>query len=221
MPILYSVVARGTTILAKFAACSGNFDEVTENVLTKIPPQDDKLTYTQGKYLFHYICENNIIYMCITDNDFQKCRAFFFLAEIKRRFLAAYGQDAQTAVAYSMNTDFSRTLASAMKHYSESNKEIDVLANVMGDLDDLKDIMSKNIDNVAMRGERLELLVYKTENLSANSVTFRKTSRNLARSLFWKNVKIYVIIAAVLIVVIYVIVSISCGGLAWPKCVGN
>lgn len=32
------------------------------------------------------------------------------------------------------------------------------------------------------------------------SVTFRKTSRNLARSLFWKNVKIYVIVAAILIV---------------------
>lgn len=28
--------------------------------------------------------------------------------------------------------------------------------------------MVKNIDNIAMRGERLELLVHKTENLSAN-----------------------------------------------------
>ncbi|XP_003696851.1 vesicle-associated membrane protein 7 [Apis florea] len=221
MPILYSVVARGTTILAKYASCTGNFDEVTENILTKIPPQNDKLTYSQGQYLFHYICENNIIYMCTTDADFQRSRAFLYLAEMKGRFLAAYGQDAQSAVPYAMNTDFARTLASTMKHYNESNQEIDVLANALGDLDELKDIMSKNIDNVAMRGERLELLVNKTENLTANSVTFRKTSRNLARSLFWKNVKIYVIVAAILIVVVYVIVSISCGGLAWPKCVGN
>lgn len=80
-----------------------------------------------------------------------------------------------------------------------------------------------------MRGERLELLVNKTENLTANvsflwdisrpiqfpeshvslpmifhiylqSVTFRKTSRNLARSLFWKSVKLYLIVAAVLVV---------------------
>ncbi|CAL7936901.1 unnamed protein product [Xylocopa violacea] len=221
MPILYSVVARGTTILAKHATCTGNFDEVTDNILGTIPPQNDNLTYSQGQYLFHYICEDNIIYMCITDDEFQRSRAFLYLTEIKRRFLAAYGQEAQTAVAYAMNTDFGRTLASTMKHYSESNQEIDVLANVLGDLDELKDIMSKNIDNVAMRGERLELLVNKTENLTANSVTFRKTSRNLARSLFWKNVKIYVIIGFILIVVIYVIVSISCGGLAWPKCVGK
>ena len=43
-----------------------------------------------------------------------------------------------------------------------------MLDSVLGDLDELKDIMSKSIDNVAMRGERLELLVNKTENLSTN-----------------------------------------------------
>lgn len=68
MPILYSVVARGTIILAKHAACVGNFEEVTAKILAKIPPENDKLTYSQGPYLFHYICEDRLIYMCITDD---------------------------------------------------------------------------------------------------------------------------------------------------------
>ncbi|RLU24168.1 hypothetical protein DMN91_004378, partial [Ooceraea biroi] len=193
MPILYSVVARGTIILAKHAACVGNFEEVTAKILAKIPPDNDKLTYSQGPYLFHYICEDRLIYMCITDDDFQRSRAFLYLNEIKRRFLAVYGPGAQTAVAYAMNTEFARVLANEMKHYSES-KDLDRLSQVHGELDELKDIMS---------------------------VTFRKTSRNLARSLFWKNVKIYVIVAAILILMIYVIVSISCGGMAWQNCVGK
>ncbi|XP_011315312.1 vesicle-associated membrane protein 7 [Fopius arisanus] len=220
MPLLYSVVARDATILAKYASCSGNFEEVTEQILSKIPPQNDKLTYSQGPYLFHYINEDRIIYMCISDDDFQRSRAFLFLNEIKRRFQATYGSGAQTALAYAMNTEFSRVLANEMRHYSES-KDIDTLSKVHGELDELKDIMVRNIDNIAMRGERLELLVNKTENLSASSVTFRKTSRNLARSLFWKNIKIYAIVGAVLIVIVYFIVSIFCGGLAWQKCVGN
>ncbi|XP_031839565.1 vesicle-associated membrane protein 7 [Nomia melanderi] len=221
MPIMYCVVSRGLTVLAKFASCDGNFEEVTEKVLAKISPQNDKMTYSQGPYLFHYISNNNIIYMCITDDAFQRSRAFLFLTEIKRRFLAMYGQGAQTAVAYSMNSEFSKILANEMRYYSESNREIDMISKVHGELDELKDIMVQNIDSVSMRGERLELLVNKTENLTANSVTFRKTSRNLARSLFWKNVKIYVISGAIVIVTIYLIVSISCGGLAWQKCVGN
>lgn len=73
MPILYSVVARGPIILAKHAACAGNFEEVTEKILTKIPPHNDKLTYSQGPYLFHYICEDYLTYMCITDDVCNTC----------------------------------------------------------------------------------------------------------------------------------------------------
>lgn len=68
MPLLYSVAARGSTVLAKYASCTGNFEEVTEQILTKIPLHNDKLTYSQGPFLFHYICEDGIIYMCITDD---------------------------------------------------------------------------------------------------------------------------------------------------------
>ncbi|KAJ8679323.1 hypothetical protein QAD02_015110 [Eretmocerus hayati] len=220
MPLLYSVVARGPTVLAKHAACAGNFEEVTEQILAKIPPQNDKMTYSQGPYLFHYVCEDQIVYMCITDDDFQRARAFLFLNEVKRRFRTMYGDGALTALAYAMNTEFSRVLANEMKHYSES-RDLDTISKVHGELDELKDIMVKNIDNLAMRGERLELLVNKTENLTNNSVTFRKSSRNLARSLFWKNVKMYVILASALLLVIYFILVMSCGGLGLPQCIAN
>lgn len=49
MAILFAVVARGTTILAKHAWCSGNFLEVTEQILAKIPSENNKLTYSHGR----------------------------------------------------------------------------------------------------------------------------------------------------------------------------
>ncbi|PWS21529.1 hypothetical protein DKP78_23100, partial [Enterococcus faecium] len=48
MAILFAVVARGTTILAKHAWCGGNFLEVTEQILAKIPSENNKLTYSHG-----------------------------------------------------------------------------------------------------------------------------------------------------------------------------
>ncbi|XP_077292159.1 vesicle-associated membrane protein 7 [Arctopsyche grandis] len=218
MPLLYSVISRGTVVLAKYASCAGNFAEVTEQILSKIAPHNDKLTYSHGNYLFHYVCENGIIYFCITDDQFERSRAFLFLYEIKRRFNASFGETATTAIAYAMNSEFSRVLAAEMKHYSES-RDIDTISRVHGELDELKSIMVKNIDNVSLRGERLELLVNKTENLANNSVSFRSTSRNLARSMFWKNIKLYVILAVVIVVIMYFIVSMACGGLAWKSCV--
>lgn len=68
MPILYSVISRGTTVLAKYAQCVGNFAEVTEQIMLKIKAENHKLTYSHGNYLIHYICEDRIIYMCITDD---------------------------------------------------------------------------------------------------------------------------------------------------------
>lgn len=206
--------------MTKYATCAGNFAEVTEQIIDKIPPHNDKLTYSHGNYLFHYICDSQIIYLCITDDEFERSRAFLFLNEIKRRFVIAYGNNVEHALPYAMNTDFSRVLANEMKHYSESH-DVDTISKVHGELDELKDIMVKNIDNVAMRGERLELLVNKTENLSNNAVTFNKTSRNLARSMFWKNIKMYVIIGGVIAIIAYIIVSMACGGLAWQNCVGK
>nr|CAH7723831.1 unnamed protein product [Callosobruchus chinensis] len=220
MPILYSVVSRGSTILAKYASCAGNFTEVTEQIISKIPPHNDKLTYSHGNYLFHYVSENGIIYMCITDDEFERSRAFLFLNEIKRRFQSTYGSSIDTAIAYAMNSEFSKVLANEMKHYSESH-DVDTISKVHSELDELKNIMVKNIDNVAMRGERLELLVNKAENLNSGSVTFRTTSRNLARSLFWKNVKLYVVIGIVVTVIVYFIISMACGGLLWKGCIAK
>ncbi|XP_060065820.1 vesicle-associated membrane protein 7-like [Ylistrum balloti] len=215
MPILFAVVARGTTVLAKYASCAGNFTEVTEQIMSKIAPENSKLTYSHGSYLFHYVCDDRIVYLCITDDDFERSKAFLFLNEIKRRFQAQYGVRAQTALPYAMNSEFSRVMASQMKFVTE-NQEPDQVEKVQGQVDELKGIMVRNIDQIADRGERLELLVDKTDELSANAVTFKKSSRTLARSMWFKNMKITIIIAVIVIVILYFIISAACGGLDWP-----
>lgn len=69
------------------------------------------------------------------------------------------------------------------------------------------------------RGERLDLLVDQTERLQDTSTSFRNSSRHLARQMFWKNIKLYVIVGLVLLFVLYVIISLSCGGLTWQSCI--
>lgn len=88
--------------------------------------------------------------MCITDDEFERARAFLFLNEIKRRFLLLYGLQAATAIAYAMNTEFSGVLASEMKHYTES-RDVDAISKVNGQLEELKDIMVKNIGEFMIR----------------------------------------------------------------------
>jgi len=105
--------------------------------------------------------------MCISDDEFPRQRAFLYLSEIKQKFLATYGLTAATALPYAMNTEFARIMASEMKKCNESG-EYDSIQRVHGQIDELKDIMVKNIENITTRGERLELLVNKSENLRNN-----------------------------------------------------
>ncbi|XP_022091533.1 vesicle-associated membrane protein 7-like isoform X2 [Acanthaster planci] len=218
MPVLYATVARGTTVLVNHAACQGNFMEVTDQILPKVPPQNTKLTYSHDNYLFHYISEDKIVYLCITDDEFERSRAFMFLGDIKRKFQMTYGSRAHTALPYAMNSEFSPVLANQMRYYSEETP-IDRLGSVQADMEDLNRIMVRNIESLSNRGERLELLIDKTEDLETTSLTFRKSSKTLARSMCIKNVKLIVILVVIITLIIYFIISAACGGLSWPRCV--
>jgi vesicle-associated membrane protein 7 len=220
MAILYCVVSRKTTVLAKYASCVGNFSEISDLVITKIPPEDGKMTYSHGNYLYHYINNNNIIVLAITDDDFERSQAFQFLESVYQKFSRQFGTRAQTAIPYAMNTEFSLVICSEMKRFNTTEQQDpDRIASLREEVDQVKDIMVANIDSIVERGEKLDLLVDKTENLSSNAVTFKTTSTRLARAMWWKNIKMTVAVVVVVIVVIYFIVSMSCGGLDWKNCV--
>jgi hypothetical protein len=68
MSILYSLVARETTVLTKYGPKAGNFAKVVDEILPGIQTDGNhKFIYSHGAFLFYYICENKLIYMCITD----------------------------------------------------------------------------------------------------------------------------------------------------------
>lgn len=206
-------------MLAEYTGTSGNFTTVTRRILEKIPPQDDKKSYGYDRHMFHYIVDDGITYLCMADADFGMRIPFAFLEDIKNRFRATYGDRGKTAIAYGMNTDFSRVLQNQMEYYS--NPGADRINRVRNEVDEVKSVMVQNIEKVLERGERIELLVDKTENLNQNAFKFKKASTQLKRSMWWKNVKIMIILAIVILVVVYFITAMACKGLLFQKCISK
>lgn len=222
--ILYCVVARSGTVLARHAACVGNFAEISELVLAKVREQEhQKMTLTQGEFLFHFTAREGIVTLAITESDYDRAVAFQFLESVMDKFLRQFGERAHTAIAYAMNAEFSLVIASEMKRSgkqaSSSAGDPDKISAVQSEIDQVKDIMVANIDVIIERGEKLELLVDKTDHLAASSVAFRTTSRSLQRAMWWKNMKLTVCVGLGVLVFLYIVVCLSCGGLSWPKCV--
>lgn len=57
-----------------------------------------------------------------------------------------------------------------------------------------QDVMVKSIDAVLSRGERIEILVDRTGEMSQQARQFRKRSTVLRRKMWWKNVKVLIAI---------------------------
>ncbi|URE46566.1 mRNA-decapping enzyme-like protein [Musa troglodytarum] len=71
MAILYAVVARGTSVLAEFAAVTGNVGAVARRILEKLPPySDSRLCFSQDRYIFHVLRSDGITFLCMANDTF-------------------------------------------------------------------------------------------------------------------------------------------------------
>mmetsp|Transcript_21485 Transcript_21485/g.54152 ORF Transcript_21485/g.54152 Transcript_21485/m.54152 type:complete len:219 (+) Transcript_21485:105-761(+) len=208
--IIYAVVARGTLVLTEYATASGNFITVSRVILEKIANQNNiKMSYLYDRFTFHYMTAGGLTYLCMADESFPKRIAFSFLADTQRRFEAAYRPDViQRAVAFQMNEDFCRTLANQMTYYSK-DPAADKLSQVRAQVDETKGIMVENIDKLMDRGERIELLVEKTNDLDQQAYTFQTEAKKMKWKAWLNNFKWYIIGGSVVALIILItIISI-------------
>ncbi|XP_029961392.1 vesicle-associated membrane protein 8 [Salarias fasciatus] len=78
-------------------------------------------------------------------------------------------------------------------------------------VDGVKSIMTENVDRILARGERLDDLMGKSEDLQAGAQHFKQTSQKVARAYWWKNVKLIVVIVVVVVVILLIIVLLATG----------
>jgi vesicle-associated membrane protein 7 len=60
------------------------------------------------------------------------------------------------------------------------------------------------------RGERIELLVDKTDHLQNESFAFKREARRLKTKLWWKNIRLLAFIALIVLIIAYIIVCFVC-----------
>lgn len=75
---------------------------------------------------------------------------------------------------------------------------MDKFHRVQDDIHEVTDIMRQNIEAVVHRGEHLELLMDKSDGLSSNANQFRKQSVGLRKAMWWKNMKMMLMLGCVL-----------------------
>eukprot|EP01035_Chromulina_nebulosa_P026774 gene26774-35095_t len=216
MTILYSLIARKKSVLAEHTNSTGNFPTVTRVLLAKIPEHDSKMSYVYDMYVFHYIVDQGIIFLCMSDENTKRRLAFSFLDDIKGLWRERFSATEQTAIAFSMNESFSPVLKARIVYFN-SNPSADTIGRVQSQIDTVKDVMIENIDRVLERGEKIELLVDKTDRLNQQAFKFEKSSRTLKHSMYYRRLRNIIVAVLLVAVIVFIITAVVCG-IKFDKC---
>ncbi|TLS29832.1 hypothetical protein PpBr36_01195 [Pyricularia pennisetigena] len=222
-PLLYSCIAHNSTILAECTtSASSQTSSLASLVLPKIThTSPQKLTYTHGAHHIHYIAEapsdhgphaasaGGLTFLVIADSSVGRSVPFGYLFEIRRRFLEEYPPDSTDFAdqpnygAASFNGELRRLM---VEIGSTRQGRDDAVQNAQREIDDVRGIMTRNIEGLLERGERIDLLVDKTDRLGGSAREFRVRSRGLKRQMWWKNVKLMGLLGLVMFLILLTII---------------
>ncbi|NWJ08337.1 VAMP8 protein, partial [Crypturellus undulatus] len=79
------------------------------------------------------------------------------------------------------------------------------------EVEGVKNIMTQNVERILARGENLDHLRNKTEDLEATSEHFKTTSQKVARRYWWKNVKLLLVLGLVGAIILILIILLATG----------
>ncbi|KAJ2999441.1 Vesicle-associated membrane protein 7 [Globomyces sp. JEL0801] len=221
--VIYTSISRtggpstSSVVLVEYALATGNFTSIANTITDKMSNQpNNQMSYAYDRYYFHAIKYNNLIYLCLAEEGYPQGRAFQFLKDIQTSFISEYGTQSQTAEAYQLS-NFSNTIARLLKNFTEPDK----VTAVKNEVNQVRDLMAKNIEKVINRGENLDSIADRTASLAQQSQQFRTRSRALNRAMWWKNQKLMILMGSSGVLLFYCLVGFGCGFPAWHTCVGS
>lgn len=87
-------------MLAEYTEYSGNFQQYTMQLMSRIET-DTKKTFELEEFFFHYINEDGLTVLCMSDKKVQKKVPFAFMQDLRKTLLNVYSaREIENAKAY-------------------------------------------------------------------------------------------------------------------------
>jgi len=207
--------------LAECVKGEGNFKALCKQVLEKLDYEEDlRKTYTFQTYNFHVYISQSVCFLCMAKDSLGTRIPFGFLEDVRVLWMNKYGAKGQTAIEYGMNDEFSRVLGQKMDFYS-NDTSADKIRAINAQMEVVKKQMKENVEKVMERSENIEELVDKAQGLQTETNSFNFKATTMKRKLWWKNIKLYVILAVVLLIIAYVAAGFLCGFPIFATCINT
>ncbi|XP_073158998.1 vesicle-associated membrane protein 727 [Henckelia pumila] len=223
--LIYSFVAKGTVVLAEHTPYSGNFSTIAVQCLQKLPSNSSKYTYSCDGHTFNFLLDSGFVFLVVADESMGRSVPFVFLEKVKDDFKQRYGDSIKNdeqhpladddedddlfedrfSIAYNLDREFGPRLKEHMEYCMNHPEEINKLSKLKAQITEVKGIMMDNIEKVLDRGEKIELLVDKTENLQFQADSFQRQGRQLRRKMWMQNLHMKLMVGGGVLVLLFII----------------
>ena len=226
--IFYALVARGPIVLAEATALDsggnaiqGNFEVVVRDLLGRFTQEDGRKSYTMDHFMLNYAISEGITFLCLSGQEAKRKLSFGFLAALGERFLEQFPEEAnmiamtaiEDATRFTLKLDrrFSSSIQSMMAEWNDPTRLIagDKLSAAQQRIQSVKTVMIENIGQLVERGEKLEVMVQRTDKMATSAMQYRRGARKVRRKMQWRSIMWSIIIVAVVVVIIIVVVAVA------------
>uniref|UniRef100_A0A7S0SW64 V-SNARE coiled-coil homology domain-containing protein n=1 Tax=Chromulina nebulosa TaxID=96789 RepID=A0A7S0SW64_9STRA len=165
-------------------------------------------SFTVGQVLWNLIADDSgLIYIMIVKSDYPIRTSHACLEELQRSFSSNAGDRALTAKDKQLNSQYHSLLQKFCEKYDNLSK-VDSLAAVSKKVDQVKLVMQENVDLALQNCVKLESIERSAEELQQQAGVFKKNANELRKKMWWKNIKMKLIIGGVILVIIAIIVAV-------------
>lgn len=220
MSIIYTIVSKDPgTILCSFTEHQGNFELTCQKLLKKVK-ENSRGTFSYNEYMFHFLNTSDFTFLTFCEKGYDAKLAFDFLEKIKSLFFNKYSEsELESAIAYSLDYSFKPILKEQMKSYNNSDNIKAKIEQLKQSVVEQKNLIFEANDALMERGEKINIIVQKAEQLANDSNSFALAAKKVKKRERWKRIKWSIIITVSILVVAYVIAAIVCKGPHFPDCI--
>eukprot|EP01105_Mastigella_eilhardi_P018289 TRINITY_DN4224_c0_g1_i2.p2 TRINITY_DN4224_c0_g1~~TRINITY_DN4224_c0_g1_i2.p2 ORF type:complete len:239 (+),score=72.44 TRINITY_DN4224_c0_g1_i2:63-719(+) len=173
-----------------------------KQVLKKLGAQSPtRLTIEAGPHYFVYLVQNNVCFLTLCEKSYPKKLAFSFLEELQKEFDTSYGAEVEKIQRPYGFIMFDSFIQKTKKLYLDTRSQRNI-SKVAEDLRDVQKIMTKNLQDILERGDKIQAVAARSEELVSQTSKYHSNAKSFHNMMVLRQYAPFVIAAIIIILVI-------------------
>jgi vesicle-associated membrane protein 7 len=206
-------VIRAKVVIASF----GEAFTIGEPELLKLVPTTATVNAEQkiafGK-LFTFVNSAGLVFVATSPQSADKKRPISFLETVARRWATTFGPASATAASHALDAVLAKDFEPLYNEYNKTNKAQEISRQ----LEETQSILKESVSKALGRGEDLDVLSTKSEELMTSSEEFRGQATNLKWRMRLQYIKSFLWTTAIVVLGTYIVLALACGGFSLKDC---